>query len=142
MRITVEGVGYDVEVEMLDDGMKGTVASTRRATVSASGSERGGAMEASPGFVPPPVSAAASAAGAGQVSAGGDGKQVKSPIAGTVQSVSVRVGDAVKVNDTLLVLEAMKMESAVASPIAGTVKSVGAEAGKAVRMGDVLVEFE
>jgi biotin carboxyl carrier protein len=73
---------------------------------------------------------------------GSDGKQVKSPIAGTVQSVAVEAGDSVKVNDTLLVLEAMKMESAVASPIAGVVKAVHAEAGKAVRMADVLVEFE
>ena len=70
------------------------------------------------------------------------GKQVKCPIAGLVQSIAVKPGDAVKLNDTLLVIEAMKMESTVASPIEGTVKAVRVDAGQAVRMGDVLVEFE
>jgi biotin carboxyl carrier protein len=131
MRITVEGTSYDVEVEMLDEENgapgSGKLASTRRADVP---------RPASPAAsVPTPVAPSAPPAGGG-------GKQVKSPIAGTVQSVSVKPGDRVEVNDTLLVLEAMKMESAVASPIAGVVKAVHAEAGKAVRMADVLVEFE
>jgi biotin carboxyl carrier protein len=130
MRITVEGVSYEVDVEMLDEGAKGTVAATRRASVPSPAPAPSPA--AAPGAAPPPPKPAP----------GGDGKQVKSPIAGTVQSVSVKVGDRVEVNDTLLVLEAMKMESAVASPIAGVVKAVHAEAGKAVRMADVLVEFE
>jgi biotin carboxyl carrier protein len=133
MRITVEGVSYEVEVEMLDNGngSGGRVTETRPAAIP-----RPAATPA--GVAPPPRPALSGAAPA----AGSDGKQVKSPIAGTVQSVAVKVGDAVEVNDTLLVLEAMKMESAVASPIAGVVKAVHAEAGKAVRMADVLVEFE
>lgn len=54
-------------------------------------------------------------------------------------SVSVKVGDEVAVNDTLLVLEAMKMESNVASPVAGTVREVCVSAGDGVQAGQVLV---
>lgn len=129
MRITVEGRSYEVEVEMLDDDTKGTVSASRRVSVPISSRE-------DPSGEPPPRAPSVDAGPAG------DGKLVKSPIAGTVQSVAVKVGDRVSLNDTLLVLEAMKMESAVASPIEGVVKAVHAEAGKAVRMADVLVEFE
>lgn len=129
MRITVEGKAYEVDVEMLEDESGARVTSTRRAEI------------------PKPVSSAPAAPSAAPVPstpspAIDGGKTVKSPIAGMVQSIAVKAGDEVQVNDTLLVLEAMKMESSVASPIAGTVKRVHAEAGQAVRMGDVLVEFE
>ncbi len=138
MRITVEGVSYEVEVEMLDDDLGGRVTQTRRAAMPAGGRRpvpTDGSTRGDGGFE-------VAAANAAPVATRPDGRQVKSPIAGTVQSVAVKVGDAVTVNDTLLVLEAMKMESAVASPVAGTIKAVHAEAGRAVRMGDVLVEFE
>jgi len=138
MRVTVEGVSYEVEVEMLDEDLGGRVTQSRRAAVPGGGGGPGGAGSPNSGA----GGVSAPAVGGAPVAVRPDGKQVKSPIAGTVQSVAVKVGDTVAVNDTLLVLEAMKMESAVASPVAGTVKAVHAEAGRAVRMGDVLVEFE
>ncbi|GAB4547461.1 MAG: biotin/lipoyl-binding protein [Phycisphaerales bacterium] len=130
MRITVEGKAYEVEVEMLEEGTGARVTSTRRAQQQATAP----ATQAAP-------TQQARSDGPSPTTADG-GKSVKSPIAGMVQSIAVKAGDEVQVNDTLLVLEAMKMESSVASPIAGTVKTVHAEAGQAVRMGDVLVEFE
>ena len=75
-----------------------------------------------------------------QAKAGGGG-EVESPLAGNVLSVSVKPGDQVNAGDTLLVLEAMKMESNVASPKAGTVGEVLVNAGDAVRTGQVLVRF-
>ncbi len=124
LRITVEGIAYDVDVEVLENGNTGArVTSLKPAAIPSTPSH-------SEQFASPASSNAA------------DGKQVKSPIAGHVLSVVVKAGDKVEMNDTLLVLEAMKMESTVASPIAGTVKTVRIDAGDAVRMGDVLVEFE
>lgn len=61
-----------------------------------------------------------------------------SPIAGSVIGVSVKVGDEVAVNDTLLVLEAMKMESNVVSPVAGTVREVCVAVGQSVQAGQLL----
>ena len=132
MRITVEGKTYEVDVEMLEDETGARVTSTRRAEPP-----RPAPSEPSPSPAPGPARAPSAAPATAD-----EGKTVKSPIAGMVQSITIKAGDDVRVNDTLLVLEAMKMESSVASPIAGTVKKVHAEAGQAVRMGDILVEFE
>ncbi|MEM6332841.1 MAG: biotin/lipoyl-containing protein [Planctomycetota bacterium] len=122
MRITVNGTGYDVEVEMLD-GPPAPVAAAPAPVAAAPAPA-----------APPP---AAPAAPAGSPDAG----DVTSPIAGNVLDVKVKAGDTVALNDTLLVLEAMKMESNVASPRAGTVAEVLVAAGDAVTAGQVLVKF-
>lgn len=69
-------------------------------------------------------------------------QQVKAPMPGLIISVSVAKGDEVKKGDTLLILEAMKMENVIKSPRDGKVKSVSAELKKAVDKNQVLVEFE
>jgi oxaloacetate decarboxylase alpha subunit len=66
---------------------------------------------------------------------------VASPIAGTVLEVKVKVGDQVEQGQTLLVIEAMKMETAIAAPGAGKVKAVLVAAGDAVRENQTLVDF-
>jgi len=69
-------------------------------------------------------------------------KEVKAPMPGLVLEVDVKVGDEVAEGDTLLILEAMKMENALKSPVSGVVASVSAIKGEAVEKGTVLVEFE
>ena len=64
------------------------------------------------------------------------------PMPGKVISVSVAPGDAVTEGQTLLVLEAMKMEMAMKAPRDGVVAEVSAEAGALVNDGDVLVALE
>lgn len=86
-----------------------------------------------------PAAAAVPAASPAAASSGGG--DVESPIAGNVLEVLVKPGDVVSVNDTLIVLEAMKMESNVASPFAGTVGTVHVKPGDAVTASDVLVSF-
>jgi propionyl-CoA carboxylase alpha chain len=61
------------------------------------------------------------------------------PMPGKVVSVDVAVGDAVRKGQTLVVLEAMKMEHAIGSPEAGTVHEVKVNAGDQVERGALLV---
>jgi len=111
LRITVQGVRYDVDVEVLDPD------SPAGAPLEKSDDGHG-------------VAADATAKGGGEVT---------SPIAGTVFDIRVKPGDVVKVNDTLLVLEAMKMESNIASTHAGIVQEVCVQVGDGVTHGQVLV---
>ncbi len=64
---------------------------------------------------------------------------VKSSIQGMVLDIKVQVGQQVSAGDTLLVLEAMKMENPLVSPVDGTVTGIFVEDGAVVQSGDVLV---
>ncbi|MFZ4605617.1 MAG: acetyl/propionyl/methylcrotonyl-CoA carboxylase subunit alpha [Caulobacter sp.] len=67
---------------------------------------------------------------------------ILSPMPGKVVSVSVKAGDTVTKGQTLLVLEAMKMEHALAAPFDGVVAELTAVAGGQVSEGVVLVRLE
>ena len=69
------------------------------------------------------------------------GAPVAAALAGNVFKVLVRPGQQVAEGETLLVLEAMKMETDVSAPAAGTVTAVKVTEGDAVQVGDVLVEL-
>ncbi len=75
---------------------------------------------------------------------GGSQKQntVKAPMPGLVLDVHVSPGQQVQKGDTLLILEAMKMENVIKAIGDGTVKSVAVEKGMAVEKGHLLVEME
>jgi acetyl/propionyl-CoA carboxylase alpha subunit len=66
---------------------------------------------------------------------------VTAPMPGTVLRVEVRVGDAVRARQPLLVLEAMKMETPVVSPFDATVKALHVAPGDRVAGGQLLVEL-
>ena len=85
-----------------------------------------------------PVTPAAAPAAQPEVPAG-NGTAVRAPLPGTVNAVAVTVGQAVKKGQTVVVLEAMKMENEIMSPEAGTVTSVAVTKGATVQSGDVLV---
>jgi biotin carboxyl carrier protein len=79
---------------------------------------------------------------AGAVGPGGGGDEVRSPMTGTVVSVSVRAGDAVKAGAPLVVVTAMKMEFRIEAPRDGVVKEAAAKPGDRVELGAVLVRLE
>lgn len=91
--------------------------------------EMTGAPAAAPVAVPAPSAAAAPAAG---------GEKVTSPMPGTILSVNVAAGDAVKRGQVLMILEAMKMENEIMCPCDGTVASVSVTKGAAVESGTLL----
>lgn len=70
------------------------------------------------------------------------GYQVKAPLPGVVMNIPVKVGDTVKASDTVLVLEAMKMENAIHAGQDGRVASINVAVGDSVLDGTVLVTLE
>ena len=67
------------------------------------------------------------------------GAKVTTPLPGTILDVYVNVGDAVKAGQTVVLLEAMKMENNIEADTEGTVKEVKVRKGDSVLEGDVLV---
>lgn len=80
---------------------------------------------------------------AGQSSGGkGASGDVTAPMQGTIVKVQVEVGQEVQIGDTVVVLEAMKMENQITAEKAGKVAKVNVSAGSSVGAGDVLVVIE
>jgi biotin carboxyl carrier protein len=123
LRITVAEKVYDVMVEVLDE--------ETRPAASGAGSRVAGAPVSAP-VTAPPARPAAVAAGAGMVT---------SPLAGKVVSISVKVGDAVAEGATVVVLEAMKMNTLVTAMVAGKVSEILVKPGDAVEEGQALVNI-
>ncbi len=71
---------------------------------------------------------------------GGEGvEDVTSPMPGNVFRLEVKVGDRVKKDQVVVILEAMKMEAEVISPCDGVVESIVSPNGTAVELGDVIL---
>lgn len=68
--------------------------------------------------------------------------EVAAHITGTVWKIPVTVGDSVEAEQTLVILESMKMEMPVEAPTAGKVSQILVTEGQAVEEGDVLVVLE
>lgn len=68
--------------------------------------------------------------------------EVKAHITGTVWKIEVGVGDEIEEDDTVVILESMKMEIPVESPANGRVKEIKVEEGQSVTEGDVLAVIE
>ena len=116
LRITVNGVAYDVQVEEL-----GADAAPAPAPAAA------------PQKTPAHVKAAPK-----KVSVGA-GEKVAAPMPGTIVSVNVTDGQSVKKGDVLVVLEAMKMENEIKAPKDGTVTGISVSKGESVDTGATLV---
>ena len=111
-RVTVNGTAYEIELEELTGAAP--AASAPAAVAPAA---------------PAPAPAAAAPAG---------GEQVTSPMPGTILSVNVAAGDAVKRGQVLMILEAMKMENEIMCPCDGKVASVNTSKGASVESGTLL----
>ncbi len=69
-------------------------------------------------------------------------KTIKAPLPGNIFKLNVSEGDTVKKGDTLLIMEAMKMENNILAEQDGTVKNIKIKEGDAVLQNDILIEIE
>ena len=67
------------------------------------------------------------------------GEEVKAPMPGLVLRIAVKEGQAVKKNDVIMVMEAMKMENEIFAPCDGTVKKINVTQGQQLVAGDSLI---
>lgn len=96
--------------------------------------------------VPQPVQAAAAAAPAPAQpaspepapSAPASGTVLLAPMPGMIVKYETKVGDSIKKGDTVVVLEAMKMENALPAPCDGTIKAIDFDSGDTITKGAVL----
>jgi methylmalonyl-CoA carboxyltransferase small subunit len=71
-----------------------------------------------------------------------EAKLCRSPLAGIVVHVPVAAGQYLQEHDLMVLLEAMKMETAITAPVEGKLKSVNVAPGESVMVNQVLVEFD
>jgi oxaloacetate decarboxylase alpha subunit len=65
---------------------------------------------------------------------------VNAPLAGNIFRIEKNVGDAVSDDETIIVLEAMKMETTIKTPVSGKIKQIFIKNGAKVQSGDPLFE--
>ena len=123
-RVIVNGTAYEVEIA----GAK--AAATSKPQVAPAPKEANSAMIKPATAAPSPRLNAV---------APSSGYTVKCPLPGTVLSVKVAVGDTVSRGQTLVILEAMKMENNIDADRAGDVKQILVQQGATVMEGDVLI---
>ncbi|UKK52491.1 acetyl-CoA carboxylase biotin carboxyl carrier protein subunit [Prevotella sp. E2-28] len=127
-KVNVNGIPFEVELQKPINAAKHPTMSTPKVQL------------AQPAPAPAaPKAAPAAAAPAPQPAAAGAGTAVKAPLPGTVTEIKVQEGQQVNVGDTVLVLEAMKMQNNIEAEAAGTVTSILVKQGEAVMEGAVLL---
>jgi pyruvate carboxylase subunit B len=128
--VFVDGEYYEVDVEAVGGSPSFTVSAP--AGAAAYSPNPGGAAQAPPKVEPrkaPPAMVA-------------DGKRVLAPMPGMIIRYLVNVGDKVKDDTPLLVLEAMKMQNIITTHVAGVVKTINFGPGASVEKDDVLAIIE
>lgn len=134
---TVNGARYDVTIESLRDQVAKLNVNGIAFDVEILGAPltEGDLPELAAAAVPAPTAAPAPAA----KGAAGEGTPVAAPLPGVVTKVLVAAGQAVKKGDTVVVLEAMKMENNITAECDGKITGICVAAGDSVLEGTTLV---
>ena len=133
--VTVNGIPFEVEMKQPVKSSKQKVKLSEERRVkseefnssSSSATNASSATNESSAPTTKPAAAAAS------------GKPVVAPLPGTINEIKVKVGDKVNAGDTVVVLEAMKMQNNIDAETSGTIASINVNKGDAVMEGDTLV---
>ena len=124
--VTVNGIPFEVE-------MKQPVKAGKQ-KVKLSGEQKESAPTATPTATATPAATTTAAAASG--------KPVVAPLPGTINEIKVKVGDKVNAGDTVVILEAMKMQNNIEAETSGTITSINVNKGDAVMEGDTLVTIK
>lgn len=127
LKITIENKVYEVDVEASEP-------EPHRPTTYII---QPGAARVPAGSAPAPAAGKAS-----EPSNVDESKVLRSPINGLVVKVVSQPGQQIQAGDTILVVEAMKMETAITAPDAGKIAKINVGPGDPVQSGLILVEFE
>lgn len=145
-KYTINGADYDVTIDSLNGNKAKVIVNGMSFDVEMQGtlneSDLPDAPVADASAAPAAPKAAAPAAApkaAAPAGTPGKGTPVKAPLPGVVTAINVNVGQKVKKGETVVVLEAMKMENNIAAECDGTVTSVCVAQGDSVMEGTVLV---
>jgi methylmalonyl-CoA carboxyltransferase small subunit len=127
LQIAIDGQTYEVEVEVAEDDYPPQTLDNRPAPAATT-------IQSTVLRTPPKP-------GSSSDSGVDEAKLCRSPLAGIIVQVPVVPGQQLQVDDLIVVLEAMKMETTVTAPLDGKLKSVNVTPGETVKVNQVLVEF-
>ena len=127
-KVTLNGKTYEVEVEVGKVVLLDEYEACAPAPAAAPAATAAPAAPAAPAAAPAPAPVALSA-----------GEPVNALMPGNILRIDVKEGDKVKAGQTLLILEAMKMENEIAAPKDGTVVQIATFKGAVVETGTPLI---
>ena len=132
--VTVNGIPFEVEMKQPVKAGKQKVKLSEERRAEESEERRVKSEESN--------SSSASAASTSSASTATAGKPVVAPLPGTINEIKVKVGDKVNAGDTVVILEAMKMQNNIEAETSGTITSINVNKGDAVMEGDTLVTIK
>ena len=140
LNFNINGKHYEATITEVEHNVAEVELNGKKYTIDV---ERSEAVASIPTVATPKAAPAAAAPAAAPVApkAAAGANSIVAPLPGSVVSISVKAGDAVKAGQQLAVIEAMKMENEILAPADGTVKAVHVSAGQAVQQGDALIDL-
>ena len=132
--VTVNGIPFEVEMKQPVKAGKQKVKLSEERGAEGSEERRVKSEESN--------SSSASAASTSSAPTAAAGKPVVAPLPGTINEIKVKVGDKVNAGDTVVILEAMKMQNNIEAETSGTITSINVNKGDAVMEGDTLVTIK
>ena len=140
---TVEGTDYDVEILEIEDNVAKVNVNGAEFVVELKQALKPTTRPIKQVVAPEPKPAASSNAAATvqqpAAAPAGAGRNICAPLPGTIIDIKVKVGDQVKEGDTLLILEAMKMQNNIEAEASGQVTAIHVKPGDSVMEGTALV---
>ena len=132
--VTVNGIPFEVEMKQPVKAGKQKVKLSEERRAEGSEERRVKSEESN--------SSSSSAASTSSAPTAAAGKPVVAPLPGTINEIKVKVGDKVNAGDTVVILEAMKMQNNIEAETSGTITSINVNKGDAVMEGDTLVTIK
>ena len=132
--VTVNGIPFEVEMKQPVKAGKQKVKLSEERRAEESEERRVKSEESN--------SSSTSAASTSSAPTAAAGKPVVAPLPGTINEIKVKVGDKVNAGDTVVILEAMKMQNNIEAETSGTITSINVNKGDAVMEGDTLVTIK